>query len=152
VIQQGEVRYVLLLSSLPDRMLQLMQGQTLPPGWVSTLSDRRGRVIARSELHERFLGASLPPDLLAAPSEPVVSAANDLDGTPVWRVAAPTKAGWLVATTVQQGLIDAAARAAIRNATVAGASLLLLSLLCAYAISRKLRAPIEALARQAADP
>ena len=57
---------------------------------------------------------------------------------------------YLLWTTVQQGSIDAAARTAIRNAAVAGASLLLLSLLCAYVISRKLRAPIEALARQAA--
>jgi PAS domain S-box-containing protein len=149
VLQQGEVRLVLLLSFRPDRMLQLMRGEGLPQGWVSTLSDRRGRVIARSELNERFFGTTLSPDLLTAPSEPVISPAKELDGTPVLRVVAPTKVGWLVATTVQEGLIDAAARAAIRNAVIGGISVLLLSLLCAYAMSRRLRVPIEALAKQA---
>jgi PAS domain S-box-containing protein len=150
VLQQGEVRFILRLAFFPDRMLQLMQGRGLPPGWVSTLSDRQGKVIARSELHERFFGTTLSPELLTARSEPVISPAkDDLDGTPVLRVVAPTKAGWFVAVTVQQGLIDAAARAAIRNAVIGGISVLLLSLLCAHAISRRLRVPIEALAKQA---
>jgi PAS domain S-box-containing protein len=149
VLQQGEVRFILLMSFFPDRMLQLMPGERLPHGWVSTLSDRRGKVIARSELHERFFGTTLSPDLLTARGEPVISPAKDLDGTPVLRVVAPTKAGWFVAATVQQGLVDAAARAAIRNAVIGGIGLLLLSLLCAYAISRRLRVPIEALAKQA---
>ena len=149
VLQQGEVRFILRLSFFPDRMLQLMQAQRLPHGWVSTLSDRQGNVIARSELHERFVGITLSPDLLTARREPVISAAKDQDGMPILRVVAPTKAGWFVATTVQQGLIDAAGRAAIRNAVIAGICLLLLSLLCAYAISRRLRVPIEALAKQA---
>jgi PAS domain S-box-containing protein len=149
VIEQGEVQFVLLLAFFPDQMLQLMHGQTLPHGWVSTLSDREGRVIARSELHERFLGTALSPDLLTVRGDPAISPAKDLDGTPVLRVAAPTKVGWLVAVTVQQGLIDAAARAAIRNAVIGGTVLLLLSVLCAYTISRRLRVPIEALAKQA---
>jgi PAS domain S-box-containing protein len=149
VLRQDEVRFVLLLSFLPDRMLQLMQGQRLPHGWVTTLSDRQGKVIARSELNERFFGTTLSPDLLTARSEPGISPAKDLDGTPVLRVVARTTFGWLVAETVQQGLIDAAARAAIRNAVIGGAGLLLLSLLCAYAISRALRVPIGALAKQA---
>ena len=149
VLQQGEVRFILLLSFFPGRMLQLMQGQGLPHGWVSTLSDRKGKVIARSELHERFVGTTLSPDLPTARGEPVISPAKDLEGRPVLRVVAPTKVGWFVATTVQQGLIDATARAAIRNAVIGGISLLLLSLLCAYAISRRLRVPIEALAKQA---
>ena len=149
VLQQGEVRFILRLSFFPDRMLQLMQAQRLPHGWVSTLSDRQGNVIARSELHERFVGTTLSPDLLTARLEPVISAAKDQEGMPILRVVAPTKAGWFVATTVQQGLIDAAGRAAIRNAVIAGIGLLLLSLLCAYAISRRLRVPIEALAKQA---
>jgi PAS domain S-box-containing protein len=151
VLQDGEVRFVLLLSFRPERMLQLMQGQGLPQGWVSALSDRQGRVIARSELHERFLGTNLSSDRLAARArnEPGVSAGAGLDGTPVWRIVTQTRIGWYVATTVQQGLIDTAAQAAIRNAVIGGATLLLLSLLCAYVISRKLRAPIEALAKQA---
>ena len=149
VLQQGEVRFILRLSFFPDRMLQLMQAQRLPRGWVSTLSDRQGNMIARSELHERFVGTTLSPDLLTARREPVISAAKDQEGMPILRVVAPTKAGWFVATTVQQGLIDAAGRAAIRNAVIGGVGLLLLSLLCAYAISRRLRVPIEALAKQA---
>src|SRR5262245_18880544 len=149
VVEQGEIRLILLLSFFPDRMLELTQAQRLPHGWVSTLSDRQGNVIARSELHERFVGTTLSPDLLTARGEPVISPGKDLEGRPVLRVIAPTKVGWFVAATVQQGLIDAAGRAAIRNAVIAGISLLLLALLCAYAISRRLRGPIEALARQA---
>ena len=132
VLQQGEVRFILLLSFFPGRMLQLMQGQGLPHGWVSTLSDRKGKVIARSELHERFVGTTLSPDLPTARGEPVISPAKDLEGRPVLRVVAPTKVGWFVAATVQQGLIDTTARAAIRNAVIGGIGLLLLSLLCAY--------------------
>ena len=147
ILQQGEVRFILLLSLFPGRMLQLMQAQGLPPGWVSTLSDRHGKVIARSELHARFVGTTLSLDLPTARG--VISPAKDLEGRSVLRAVAPTGLGWFVATTVEQGLIDATAQAAIRNALIGGISLLLLSLLCAYAISRRLRVPIEALARQA---
>jgi PAS domain S-box-containing protein len=56
---------------------------------------------------------------------------------------------YLLWETLQQGLIDTAARAAIRTAIIGGTSLLLLSLLCAYAISRRLRGAIAALAKQA---
>jgi PAS domain S-box-containing protein len=56
---------------------------------------------------------------------------------------------YLLWETLQQGLIDSAARAAIRTAIIGGTSLLLLSLLCAYAISRRLRGAIAALAKQA---
>jgi PAS domain S-box-containing protein len=149
VLKQGEVRFILLLSFFPDRMLQLMHGQRLPHGWVTTLVDRHGRVIARSELQDRFLGTTLSPDLLTTPSVPVISTAKDPDGTSVLRVMAPTEVGWLVAATVQQGLVDAAARAAMHNALIGGTAVLLLSLVCAYALSRTLRVPIEALANQA---
>ena len=56
---------------------------------------------------------------------------------------------YLLWETLQQGLIDTAARAAIRTAIIGGTSLLLISLLCAYAISRRLRGAIAALAKQA---
>jgi PAS domain S-box-containing protein len=149
ILQQGEVRFILLLSLFPGRMLQLMQAQGLPPGWVSTLSDRHGKVIARSELHARFVGTTLSPDLPTARGEPMISPAKDLEGRSVLRAVAPTALGWFVATTVEQGLINATAQAAIRNALIGGIGLLLLSLLCAYAISRRLQVPIEALAKQA---
>src|SRR5262249_14554385 len=72
-LQDGQVRFVLLLSFRPERMLQLMRAQSLPPGWVSALSDRQGRLIARSELHERFVGTSLSSDRLAKRDESVVT-------------------------------------------------------------------------------
>src|SRR5262245_974989 len=149
VLQQGEVRFILLLAFFPDRLLQLMQGQALPRGWVTTLADRQGRVIARSQLHEYFFGTALSPALLTPSRDLTTSPTKDLDGTSVFRAVAPTKVGWIVTATVEQDLVDAAARAAIRNAVIVGTSLLLLSFLCAYAISRRLRVPIEALARQA---
>jgi two-component system, sensor histidine kinase len=149
VLQQGEVRLILLLSFFPNRMLRLMHDQRLPHGWVSTLFDRHERVIARSQLHKLFLGTTLPPELMTARSEAVISPTTDLDGMSVLRAVAPTKTGWYVAATVQQGLVDAAARAAILHAVIGGTALLLLSLLCAYVISRMLRVPIEALAKQA---
>jgi hypothetical protein len=99
---------------------ELMQGQRLPRGWATTLVDRHGRVNARFDLQERFLGTTLSPDLLITHSVGVISPTEDLDGTLVLRVVTPTDVGWSVAATVQQGLVDAAARAAIRNAVIGG--------------------------------
>ena len=150
VLRQGEVHLLLLMSFFPERILKIMEGQKLPSGWVTGLSDRKGKVIARSQLNERFVGTMLPPELLSRRDEPGVFPATNLDGEAVLRAVTKTRAGWVVAATVHQSLIDAAARAAVRNAVMGGAVLLLLSLACAYILGRRLRMPIAALAEQAA--
>ena len=149
VLYRTEVRYILLLSFFPERILQIMQAKKLPPGWIMGVSDRQGKVIARSERHERFVNTMLPPELLARRGEPGVFPATNLDGTAVLRAVRPTVAGWTVAVTAHQSSIDAAARAAVRDALIGGIAVLVLSLLSSYWLGRRLRAPIEALARQA---
>ena len=149
VVQQGEARFVLLLSFFPERIVRIMQGQVLPSGWVTSLADRNGKVIARSAQNERFVGTTLPAAFLNI-AESAILPAKDIDGTEVLRAVAPTKGGWMVVATVQQSLIAAAARAAVRDALIGGLVLLLLSLACGYAIGRQLRRPVESLAKQAA--
>lgn len=56
VIRDGAVRYMLDLAFAPNRLSHLLERQEWPTGWVAAITDRGGRVIARSKEIERRLG------------------------------------------------------------------------------------------------
>jgi hypothetical protein len=62
VLRGETVQYVLLMTFAPDRVLQILRGQNLPSGWVAGVSDRKGMVIARSTMHEKFVNTRLPDE------------------------------------------------------------------------------------------
>ena len=62
VEKRKKILYALSASIAPERILDILKRETLRPGWVATVTDRAGVVIARSQDSEKFLGRTLPRD------------------------------------------------------------------------------------------
>jgi two-component sensor histidine kinase len=113
VIRNGKVRYVLSLSVEPARMKELLDRQKIPPDWRATIVDRKGIVIARSRLHNEFVGKPLSDSEGSAGSRRSTDG-TDLEGRAVkWGTAPSRVADWRVYVSVPAALVDAAAREAL---------------------------------------
>lgn len=140
IVQNGEVRLILLMPFSPDRILEIMRTRKLTPGWVTGLTDRNGVVIARSERHDLFVGTSLPPDLLMRSRAATdVFEVKNLEGVPVMRAVARVKdAGWMVASTVPLSVVQESARRSWRQLGLVAMLLLAASGLLAFINARAL--------------
>ncbi|MBK6854832.1 MAG: response regulator [Burkholderiales bacterium] len=56
VVVDGQVRYDLSLLLTPDQLGDVLRRQKLPSTWISSITDRSGLTVARSQLGERFVG------------------------------------------------------------------------------------------------
>jgi PAS domain S-box-containing protein len=64
VLMDGTVRYVLSVLLTPDQLGDVLRRQKLPDDWVSSITDRAGTTVARSQLADRFVGRPANPALL----------------------------------------------------------------------------------------
>ena len=76
------------MSLEPERLVEILKGESLPPGWFAAVSDRKNISMARTHMAEQFLGqpaseASLSQygDAPRASSRPPMWRASDR-GTP----------------------------------------------------------------------
>ncbi len=65
VLRDGRVAYCLRMVLLTDTLNQLLVAQKLPPGWVATVIDARGRVVARSRDAVRFIGGEVSASVMS---------------------------------------------------------------------------------------
>lgn len=150
VVQDGEPRYALMAAFLPTRVHDILQRQSLKREWTIGVSDRLGRIIARSTLNERFAGEMLREDLRRGAdqhNEAAVWRTTNLLGEPVLRTTIRSKvSGWLVAATVPLEVANGPLYDSWRSLGALGATFLLLSGLLAHLFGRRAAAPISALA------
>lgn len=107
VLRGSKLRYVLSLSIEPERLKELLDRQKVPPEWRATITDRKGIVIARTRLHDAFVGKRLK-----TPLEPGESGSGtDLEGRSViWSSAPSHVSGWSVHISIPSKVVDEAAR------------------------------------------
>lgn len=56
-VRRGDrVAYDLAMGVFPERLAQILTRQQLPPGWVVTIFDSHGTIVARTREAERFVG------------------------------------------------------------------------------------------------
>ena len=56
VYRGSEVVYSLSIGIAPERILRVLQRRALPEGWVASVIDRSGTIIARTRDSQRFVG------------------------------------------------------------------------------------------------
>lgn len=145
--EHGQPRFTIAMRFSPDLLRDILVAQQLPAGWVAGVSDSRHIVLARSALHERYLGTQLPADLVAHHNEARVFSATNLEGVQVYRaVKTLTSADWLIATTVPKTVIGAAAQNVLGNLLLIGLAVLAASGLLAALLSRRIAGHIAVLA------
>ncbi len=67
-------------------MRELLIRQNLPPNWIASIVDSKGKVIARTAEHEKFIGTLVRPGLLKRMQEVNEDSVESvtLNGTPVF--------------------------------------------------------------------
>ena len=140
VISQGKVRYVLSAVISPRAVLRIVERQDLPADWVSSVFDGHGMRVARSRLHEEYLGQPGSPtlvELMKGGAREGVGTTHALEGEPIVSAFTRMEGGWAVAIGLPLSLASAAGTGTL--ALYAGAVLLsiVLGLLAAWWLARR---------------
>ncbi len=145
-----EVRYALVMSLEPERLMEVLGGEGLPAGWLAMIADRKSRIMARSQLPKEFLGKPVPAEMLrqyAGRREGVIATEDD-KGEPALHAFHTSKlTQWRVAAWAPLSLVEGSLWQAWTWFLWSGAALLSLSVLMAFAVGRLMAAPIAELAR-----
>jgi len=64
VIRNNKVKYILAMQSFPDRLVDVLAQQRMPPEWVAAILDGNGVVVARTRKPEDFVGKPATPELM----------------------------------------------------------------------------------------
>jgi signal transduction histidine kinase/CheY-like chemotaxis protein/HPt (histidine-containing phosphotransfer) domain-containing protein len=148
ILKDDQVRAV-LISSMPAATIgRLLATQKTPPSWTVGAVDRHMVIVARSYASEKFVGLPLSRD--APPLPPGVK--EDFfpivipGGVQVYLAAVRSEvAGWEVAVGIPQVEADAPLNEALQTILVIGLLLLLLGLVAAFSIGRRMARSVAAL-------
>lgn len=128
-------------------LLAVMEGQKLQPGWITGISDRQGRILARSTDHEAFIGKMLTSDLqIASENHKTAFSAVSMQGVHTLRaVARSQRSGWLLSANVPMALVDAEINLSHRALIIGGIGLSTLAAGLASLFARLIIGPMQAL-------
>jgi signal transduction histidine kinase len=147
VLRSDRVAYVLSLnvvSRLPKVLTQLV----LPPDWIVAVADRKGVTIARSRDAERYVGQIIRSEIIEH-----YQAANDgwfpitsRDGIPVYNAFTHVKtAGWTIGVGIPDDILFAPVRRSTLMLMGVGVMAVLIAVVLASAIGRRIAQSISAL-------
>jgi len=148
VLRSGKIRYVLSLSLEPERMKELLDRQKIPPEWRATIVDRQGIVIARTRLHEEFVGRPLTE----ASSKDRIEGGRgtDLEGRSViWGTAPSHVAEWRIYVSVPASIVDSAAHDALTSYLLIVLAFTCVGLAGAVGVARVISKPLNMAERAA---
>ncbi len=136
---------------VPVDLLKLSQSvlAVTPQNVIAVVNDRQPRIILRSTDPEAFIGKSTPSTVANDTRGQGLGSVTTRDAQGVlrlWAFSTLPPEGWRVAVGIREDDAFAASDRAFRNGLVAGAAILLASLLLAWRIGRRIARPIAALA------
>ena len=136
------------MSLEPDRLVEILTGESLPSGWLAAVSDRHNLNMARTQLANEFLGRPIPEESVrqyAGRAEGVIET-TDFEGQRSLQAFHWSRlTGWRVATWAPLSLVEGQLRQAWTLFLWSGAALLSLSLLIAFGVGRLMAAPMAKL-------
>ncbi len=149
VSANGSIKHVLSLSLEPALMKQLLDQQKLPEGWVASIFDRRGALIARTRMNDRYIGTVISNEELAKRRAPLASG-KDLEGNSVlWGNATSNLSGWTVFVSVPVSQVDAVVRDSLATYAAIVAVVMAVGLAGAFMVARFITKPLDDAARAA---
>ncbi len=144
VMRDSQVRYILTMSIDPEHFQRLVADAPLDPDWIIAISDRAGRLIARSREHADYVGRAVHPDVgeWSSGTEGVHRTLS-LAGPEVLRgYKWSAKSGWLIAAFIPSEAVDAPLRQLWRFLASFAGAVMALSLSLAYFLARQITGPI----------
>ena len=152
VLVGAKVRYILAMSIETEHFRRIVAATPRGPGWIIAVSDRTGRLIARSEDQADYIGREMHPDVRSWSTGPEgVHRTSSLAGAEVMRgYKWSAQTGWLSAAFIPSEIIDAPLRNMWQFFVLFGVGLAAVALPLSYTLSQQITRPIAA-ATAAAD-
>jgi PAS domain S-box-containing protein len=147
VMRGKKVAYVLSASIPPERIVEIFDRSILGDGWLATVTDRDGKIVARSEAFADYVGKieAKPPESGEGTHARLWRMENEA-GEPMLRASAYShQSGWLVSTSVAEAIADRSIFNSWVLVITLALSFALLSALLAYLFGRKLSDPVRSL-------
>jgi signal transduction histidine kinase/CheY-like chemotaxis protein len=148
VLRDNQVRYALTAVITPEALSSLVRLSDVPNGeWTRAILDSQGVIVARSRDPERFIGQPAKPDSwqIMQASEQGLMRRESVDGGPVYvAFSREPFSGWTVTVAVQASVLDASNRHLVLTTLGLGLALLALSVIGAFALSRRISHGLKA--------
>jgi signal transduction histidine kinase len=149
VLHDGDVIYVLSSVFIPERLSAILRQEHLPQGWVASIFDSKGVIVARTQGAEQFVGKKGAPALVAAlvRSPEGIVHTDTLEGIDVSAVFIRSEvSNWAVAIGVPTTELSARLWSSFVWSALATLTLLVVGLLTARHAGRRITWPMGTLA------
>ncbi len=153
VLRDGWPVYTLSLAIEAARLRDVIRAESPPEGWTVAVVDGAGAIMARNLRHEEFVGRQASRDLLEnTRGQGGTWQGTTVAGEPVFGAYSRTAiADWRLAVGIGAAQLNAPLTRSLWLLAGMGAGLLTLSGLLAVLFGRRITAPLNALAAQAAQ-
>jgi signal transduction histidine kinase/ActR/RegA family two-component response regulator len=152
VLRQGTVAYILTALVQPESFESLIRQQKLPDGWVIGIVDAKGLFVAR--LPRRDSGSQVSGEFLAAMhgAQQGWYRGTTVEGSDVYTAHMTSEfSNWTVGLAIPAGFVEGGARRTMWVLGLGALASVLLALLVAMLIGRRIAGPVVALATTARD-
>jgi signal transduction histidine kinase len=151
-VKRADGSVALVLSSNPrlDDFADIIHRRRLPAGWIVSIYDRRGVIVARTPNPEQFVGRRPQQEILDRLAGAREGTFENTSRDAIAVVAAYSHSdqfGWAVAVGAPRADVVAPAEGAAKRTLAGGAVLLALSIALALLLARQINGPIAALGR-----
>jgi len=153
VLREGQAVLNLSLTMLPNEFQRIIDEQRLPAGWLAAIIDNQGRVVARHPGGGVHTGRAATADLKAhldAEREGLMHSVS-LDGHPVTLYFHTSPQGWTYVTGMSREQFEGAVPRAVLQVAAAMLALLVISLIAAAWVARRIVQPIHTIEQMALD-
>jgi signal transduction histidine kinase len=153
VIRRGTVVYVLTAAVRPESLLSVLRRQRIPEDWVASVFDRSKRIAARTRSSEQFVGNLVSPEfvrLLEGGGREGWQITHTLEGRAVYTAyARSATSGWGIGIGIPVASVDAPLYGSLATVVGGGVALVLVALLAAILVGRRITTPMGELAAAA---
>lgn len=153
VQRDGQLIYNLVVTVLPAELQRVVQAQAPAPGWIGTVMDNGGRVVARLPRGAEHVGRPARDDLrrqMARASEGAFESVS-LDGQPTAGYFSTSALGWSYISAMPREAAAGWLPQAVLRIGIGTLVLLALAVAGAIWVSRRIERPIGALKSAALD-
>jgi signal transduction histidine kinase/CheY-like chemotaxis protein len=153
VTRNGVLVYNLVVTVRPSELQRVVQAQAQHPGWIGTVMDAEGQIVARLPGGAAFLGKRATDDLrrkMAAGQEGAFHSVS-LDGVQTAGYFSTSPLGWTFVSAMPREEYAGRMPQAVQRVVVGALVLLALAMAGAVWVSRRIERPIQALKRLAQD-
>jgi signal transduction histidine kinase len=148
VIRNGKVAYALVMGFLPEHVARILERQKIPEGWIVSILDSGGTIVARTKTPELFIGKKGTPEF----RRQTLTAQEGIYETPTLEGVAviggfhrSSVTGWMIAFGVPKNVFTTGLQRQLTIDIAATVLVLLLGAVLAGSISWRIGRSIQAM-------